>query len=308
MKKYFIVLGVSIVSFIAIFFNACETKQTKLTIGFVGDILLDRGVREQMELEGQAHFYAQIQKEIPELDYLIGNLECPITSIHSPIYKKYVFRGDTTNTKYLRQMGITHLTVANNHSYDQGRKGLEATIQNLQKHHIRPMGYGKSLKTACEPTIIEEKAVKIILYSSVFLPLENWMPLENEYNVCQENYQVLAEKIRQTKVENPKAFVIVNLHWGTEHIKDASPYQRQQAHHLIDAGTDIIIGHHPHVVQPKETYKGKEIYYSIGNFIFDQRKPANQESLLVKVIIENNILKTEKNNYFIQNCKPKVVD
>lgn len=289
--------------------NACQKPPQKtITIGFVGDILLDRGVKEQMQLEGQAQFYKKIQNEIPKLDYFIGNLECPITSIEQPVYKKYVFRGDTTNTKYLKEIGITHLNLANNHSYDQGRQGLVSTIENIQKHNLIPIGYGKTFKTACKPTVIEEHGTTIILYSSVFLPLENWMPLENEYNVCQENYQELAKKVEQTKVDNPKAIIIVNLHWGTEHIPIPSPYQRQQAHHLIDAGTDLIIGHHPHVLQPKETYKGKDIYYSIGNFIFDQRKPANTESTLVKVIIENNTLKTEKKNYLIQNCKPILVD
>ena len=291
---------------ICLFLISCQSSPQRITIGFTGDILLDRGVRMQMDREGKESFFQSIQSQIPPFDYLIGNLECPVTEINNPVHKQFVFRGDTSNLPYLKQLGFTHFTLANNHAYDQGRSGLIATAEGLSAHQITPLGFGEMLESACEPIMIEAEGSTIVLLASVFLPLENWMPLSQSANVCQADYRELGEKIREIKNDDPDAVIIVNLHWGIEHIPEASPDQINKARYLIEQGADLIIGHHPHVIQPKEVFKGKEIYYSLGNFIFDQHQELNRRALMVKVAIQGREIKTEEIYYEIRDCKPEL--
>ena len=131
------------------------------------------------------------------------------------------------------------------------------------------------------------------------------MPLSKKINICQSNYEELGVKVAELKNEYPNAVLVVNLHWGPEHILQPTRDQIRQGRHLIDQGADLIIGHHPHVIQSKEVYKGKEIYYSLGNFIFDQMTDLNSPALMVKVTVVEGMIETEAIDYWIEDCKPE---
>jgi len=282
---------------------SCD-RDREVTISFTGDVLLDRGVREQMDREGKEAFYDAIKSQLPPSDFLVGNLECPITETGSPVFKRFVFRGDTANLPFLKSLGFTHFTLANNHAYDYGRQGLRQTAQGLLEHLMVPMGWGIDPEIACEPFLIRSGDLDIFLFSSVWLKLENWMPLSNDIAICQERHLQLGERIKDLKKNHPGAIVIVNLHWGREYAEKPMPDQVQQAHHLIDQGADAIIGHHPHVLQPKEMYKGKPIYYSLGNFIFDQDCEPCQQTQLVTLHINNQQVTSTELEMQIIDCKP----
>ena len=102
------------------------------------------------------------------------------------------------------------------------------------------------------------------------------------------------------------AIVIVNLHWGAEHTLRPMPQQRLEAHALIDAGADAVIGHHTHTLQSNELYKGKPIYYSIGNFIFDQQKPLNTRACIVRLRITHNKIVADAIPICIDHCAPHI--
>jgi poly-gamma-glutamate synthesis protein (capsule biosynthesis protein) len=106
------------------------------------------------------------------------------------------------------------------------------------------------------------------------------------------------------KQQDPQCFIIVSLHWGGEHTLKPIPLQRQQAHDLIDAGADALICHHTHTLQTIEQYQGKPIYYSIGNFIFDQHKPLNTRACMVKVAVTRDDASFETIPITINNCIP----
>ena len=111
-------------------------------------------------------------------------------------------------------------------------------------------------------------------------------------------------RVWRLKKKDPQAVVIVSLHWGGEHTLKPVPSQRLEAHRLINAGADALICHHTHTLQTIEHYRGKPIYYSIGNFIFDQQKPLNSKACVVKVEVTKNQVKTTSFPIQIKNCVP----
>ena len=114
----------------------------------------------------------------------------------------------------------------------------------------------------------------------------------------------LISRIQKIKKNDSTAIVIVSLHWGGEHTLQPVPSQRLEAHRLINAGADALVCHHTHTLQTTEHYKGKPIYYSIGNFIFDQQKPINTKACMVKIEVTRNAIKTCSIPIYIRNCTP----
>ena len=278
-----------------------------LRIAFTGDILLDRGVRKFIEKHGvDSLFRPEIDSVFDANDFVIGNLECPATSIVAPINKRFIFRGEPDWLQTLHKHGITHLNLANNHSMDQGRRGLADTERQIRKHGMIPLGYGNSIAESIEPQLLAETPRKVYLITSLRVPSENWEYLDSLPCVSESTIDDIESQIDSLKRLDSKCFVIVMLHWGVEHVETPSYYQVRDAHRLVVAGADCIVGHHPHCLQTVETYNGVPIYYSIGNFIFDQKKPINTRTAILTSEI------TADTAYFallpaeIENCVPRL--
>ena len=286
--------------------------QDTLTITLTGDILLDRGVRHRINAIGiDSLFTPEIDSIFSHSDIVVGNLECPATDLRTPAMKKYVFRANPEWLTTLRRHGITHLNLANNHSVDQRRKGLISTADNCRQAGIVPIGVGSNMHEAVQPLLLSPLTPYIIhhpspiyLFASLQMPLENFTYLPDQYSVSQESIDSLCQRIRRLRANVPDAYIIVCPHWGIEHQLEPYLQQRRQAHAIIDAGADIIVGHHTHTLQTIENYKGKPIYYSIGNFIFDQTKPINTRTCLVQIKIAPTSVKVETIPVVIRNCVP----
>ena len=297
------------VSFLIVLFILPECGQKpehsgSLKICFVGDLLLDRGVRNQINKRGVAALFNKVKPLFVKADAVVANLECPVTKVLSPVNKKYIFRAEPEWLKEVKNCGITHLVMANNHTYDQGRNGIKETYTNLIENNLIPIGYGTNQNDACKPILIEKEGIKVAIFSSVLLTLENWAYLPDSVGICQATIEDLKSKIREFKTINNDYKVIVFLHWGAEFQETPLPEQRQQAEELIDAGADGIIGCHPHVIQPKQVYKGKPIFYSIGNFVFDQKYEAATKGLMVELTFSNSKGTFSVQPISIQNCIP----
>ena len=215
-------------------------------------------------------------------DVVVGNLECPATTVQAPAFKRYVFRGDPQWLDSLRAYGFTHLNLANNHSVDQGRQGLRDTRENILRAGMIPFGADSTMAAAAQAKTL---LGRVYLLASNRLPLESFSYLPDRESVSQEPFDSLLNRVKAIKMADSTAVVIVNLHWGAEHTLRPLPQQRLEAHALIDAGADVIIGHHTHTLQTTETYRGKPIFYGIGNFIFDQQKPLNTRACIVRLRI-----------------------
>lgn len=300
MKAYFIALVASLTSI---------TSTTSATsIIFTGDILLDRGVRKVIEHHGTSYLFdKQVDSILHTANVVVGNLECPATSIKAPMQKRFIFRGELSWLSVLKQHRFTHLNLANNHSVDQGRNGLMDTRDNIIKAGMMPIGAGKNIAEAAKAVLLTEQPRKVWLIASLRMALENYAYLPEKPCVNQEAIAAIMKRIRTIKQEDPQAVVLVSLHWGAEHTLQPVPSQRLDAHRLINAGADALICHHTHTLQTIEHYKGRDIYYSIGNFIFDQQKPINTKACMVKVEVTKDQIKTTPIPIVITKCKPHLL-
>ena len=276
-----------------------------LNIIFTGDILLDRGVRRVINHHGVDHLFSDgIDSVFRSAQIVVGNLECPATKIESPVFKQYIFRSEPEWLDTLRQHGITHLNLANNHSIDQGREGLLDTKQNIEEAGMVPIGAGASMQEAAGPVLLASSPRKVWLVPSLRLALENYSYLTDKPCVSQEPMDSLMQRVFQLRKADSTAVIIVSLHWGGEHTSKPVPRQRMEAHQLILAGADALICHHTHTLQTIETFRGKPIYYSIGNFIFDPTHPINAEACIVRLRITSDTINTETLPVQIRHCVP----
>ncbi len=237
----------------------------------------DRGVRQQIQRGGVEDLFASVAPLFSS-NGRYGNQ--PGMSRHFGSFattQKYIFRAEPRWMEELVKAGISHAALANNHTMDQGRSGLTDTYQHLLSAGITPIGYGNTSSESCQPVVIKKGKIKVALFNSVTLPLENWVYLENDPGICQQTTEEIEEEIKNFKQENPESYVVVILHWGIEYQSSPTLNQRKGAHRLVRAGADAIIGHHPHVIQKEEYFNGKPIFYSLGNFVFDQRKPETSQ-------------------------------
>lgn len=276
-----------------------------LNIIFTGDILLDRGVRRVINHHGVDHLFSDgIDSVFRSAQIVVGNLECPATKIESPVFKQYIFRSEPEWLDTLRQHGITHLNLANNHSIDQGREGLLDTKRNIKAAGMVPIGAGASMREAAGPVLLASSPRKVWLVPSLRLALENYSYLTDKPCVSQEPMDSLMQRVFQLRKADSTAVIIVSLHWGGEHTSKPVPRQRMEAHQLILAGADALICHHTHTLQTIETFRGKPIYYSIGNFIFDPTHPINAEACIVRLKITSDTINTETLPVQIRHCVP----
>ena len=301
MRSIFTVLAVSL-------FNTLAYSSDSLKIILTGDILLDRGVRRVIEHHGVDHLFSDgIDSVFRSAQVVVGNLECPATKIEAPVFKRYIFRGEPEWLTVLQKHGITHLNLANNHSIDQGREGLIDTKKNITTAGMTPIGAGENMEEASEPVLLASEPRNIWLVPSLRLALETYACLTAKPCVSQEPMDSLLSRVYHLRQTDSTAVIIVSLHWGGEHALQPVARQRLDAHQLILAGADAIICHHTHTLQTIETFRGKMIYYSIGNFIFDQQKPLNSKACIVSLYITKDSLETETIPVEIRNCVPYLV-
>lgn len=295
------VLAVSLMS------SVSAQNADTLDILFTGDILLDRGVRQVIDHHGVDHLFSDgIDSVFRSAQLVVGNLECPATKIEAPVFKRFIFRGEPEWLDTLQRHGYTHLNLANNHSIDQGREGLLDTKRNILAAGMMPIGAGENMNEAVQPVLLAEHPRKVWLVASLRLALENYAYLPDKPCVSQEPMDSLLERVNRLRRTDSTAVIIVSLHWGGEHTLQPVPSQRLEAHQLIRAGADVLICHHTHTLQTIEEFQGKKIYYSIGNFIFDQPKPINSKACMVLLRIKEDSLDIESIPVEIRQCVPYI--
>ena len=300
MRKYFILLAVSIVV------SVCHADT--LNVVFTGDILLDRGVRRVIDKHGVDHLFTEgVDSVFRSAQVVVGNLECPATNIQSPVQKLYIFRGEPEWLEALKRHGITHLNLANNHSIDQGREGLMDTRQNIIDAGITAIGAGANMTEAAEPVLLSRTPRNVWLVPSLRLALENYAYLPDKPCVSQEPMDSLLNRVHRLRKADSTAVIIVSLHWGGEHTMHPVKSQRWDARQIIRAGADVLVCHHTHTLQDVEDINGHSVFYSIGNFIFDQSKPENTKACIVRLKITGKTVTTEAIPIEIKNCVPQIV-
>lgn len=240
-----------------------KTSAPELNIILTGDIMLGRYINTLMERNGGTFPFTYMPEIIAlakekltteKIDIIAGNLEGPITSTQS-YYGDMVFRFKPEVAETLKNAGFTTFNLANNHIFNQTRDGYGETQNYLTNVGIKSFGQ--------PDTANGESSAMIYTFGSTtigFLGLN-----DTDFNL-NEDEAIAKIKELNTQVDT----LIVSIHWGVEYQKIANDTIVKMAHSFVDAGADMIWGHHPHVVQNSETYNGAPIYYSLGNFVFDQ--------------------------------------
>lgn len=230
-------------------------KKYPSILGF-GDVMFDRGVRNIIEKRKRDPF-EYIKKDlnlINNFDIVTVNLEGPIVEMDRAQcqQKIYNFQFSKDTTDRLKSIGVNMVNIANNHSYDCLKTGFLATKKYLEEAQIEYMG-DRDLDKSYVIKNIDEKKIAFVGIDELTGPY----PVSRYYPI-----------VKRLKSEND--YVVVNIHWGTEYELQENSLQKSIAHNLIDNGVDVIFGHHPHVLEPMEVYKGAVVFYSLGNFVFDQ--------------------------------------
>lgn len=270
-------------------------------------MLFDRGVRSVVERHGYDYLFSpSVDSVFRSSQLVVGNLECPATRQGTPVYKRYMFRAEPTCLEVLKAHGVTHLNLANNHSIDQDRAGLTDTRHNILSAGMVPFGADSTMAAAQQPLLLASSPQPVYVLASLQMALENYTFLPHKASPSMFAPDSLARSISQLRRNHPDAYIIVCLHWGVEHTLTPMPWQRMQAHRFVRAGADIIIGHHSHTMQTVEDFEGHPIYYSIGNFIFDQTRPINTRACMVRLTITATDAHAETIPVTIRNCVPHV--
>lgn len=305
MKKYFLVMALFLVLAIGMIYKNYYYREIVLCA--VGDILLDRGVRAQVNGEYD-YPYRKVRNVLERADITFGNLECPITTEGTPALKRSIllFKADLENAAAIKEAGFDILNLSNNHTMDYGTEGIINTMNILKDFNINFMGAGDNYEEARKPLYIKKKGCKIGFLGYSVFPPEGYISFSDRPDVAKVDIEMLVSEIKAAK-ENCD-FLIVSFHWGKEYEFYAGKMQKELAHTVIDSGGDLILGHHPHVLQGVERYKDRLIFYSLGNFIFDRQiQNDTDKSVIVKLTIKDKkLVCTKIIPIKIKNCQPYV--
>ena len=265
-----------------------ENRETQ-TIVAVGDIMLSGSAKPFLRKKGYDYSFDDLvlSKLIKNADVAFANLECPVTKKGAAYKdKKFVFRSDPSSIKAIRKAGFNMLSLANNHIMDCGEEGLSSTINYCLKSGMVCSGAGADITQAYKAGILKRKGVTYGLLSySMTYPEEFWATSVGAGAAYGEKSAVI-EDIQKTRKEAD--VVIVSFHWGAELAENPKAYQVAMAHLAIDSGADVVFGHHPHVPQPVEIYKGKPVFYSLGNYAFGSYSKKTPISFAARIVLEKN--------------------
>lgn len=258
----------------------------------MGDILPDRGVKSVIQKIGLDGIFQNTPELFKDADLICANLEAAVTQGNRPLIKTFRFNSPLDIGEHLALHKIKIVNLANNHSIDYGKAGLTDTIANLKRYHVETFGCGDNAMSALAPKVIQVHGTKIAFIGAVCFPLEGYVYLPDAFDVGRWDASLIKLQIQEAR--QLADIVVVCFHWGIEFSHYPTSSQIEIAHFCIDQGADLIVGHHPHVLQGMEIYRDKPILYSLGNFIFDQRYGPATHSVLGKLTIaEKSISRIE---------------
>lgn len=261
-------------------------KTRDYTLLFTGDVMLSRAVGSRMVAQKDWSLpFRMIADTMRDADLRYCNLECPVSDQGRNLHHLYSFRADPQVIEGLWTAGFNVVSQANNHAYDWGPDALVDSLERLRTAGISPVGAGQNILAAHYPVLVNVGGLRIAFLAYVNIdPKEAAADVDRPGVAWLDPPQVLAD----IRFARPLAdLVIVCPHWGVEYAVKPESDQVMLAHQMIDAGADMIVGSHPHVVQPVETYHDHWIAYSLGNFIFDQQNPNTRHGLMLRATVHD---------------------
>jgi len=260
-----------------------SAPRTELRLLAVGDIMMHQDVK-RAALEAPGGFpelWADLAPLFQQADLVFGNLETPVAPRTGSAGRPFLFNAPEALVPALKQSGFQILATANNHAYDQGPRGVTETLEHLGSQGLRALGSGRDRGEAEAPQILERKGLRIGFLGATDLFNSNLNRSEQGPWVCGLDGDRLVEAVRRLRPQVDA--LVLSLHWGIEYQHRPSPRQQELARRLVEAGADLIIGHHPHVLQPLAWVEagGRRgaVIYSLGNFISNQDRTYNPRTM-----------------------------
>lgn len=269
-------------------------KDNVARVVFTGDVMLGRSVEKIISAKGSKYLFASTTQLFTGADAVVINLEGPIMAIHKPTPAMgMAFSFASTTPKLLVENGINTVFLANNHLYDYGASGYKETVNFLEKEKIAYFGHPFS--TSTEYVLRSQYNGQKIIFVG--------------YNFTNPNFSKKSAVDVVKILNSEEGYLVVMIHGGNEYEKVSNNAQKSFYRSLIDAGADSIIAHHPHVTQEIELHAGKPIFYSLGNFIFDQYFSKDvQEGLVIQLELGPVVAKYSIIPVISERSRPRPMD
>jgi len=258
----------------------------RLVIHGAGDVNVDPGYIPNLRTRGYAWAWTGLGGLFRRDDLTVVNLECAVSNLGSPVPKTFNFRCDPAALPSMRAAGVDVANLGNNHGYDYGPSALVDSRRNLREARIAPVGAGKDAREALSPALFEVNGwrIAVVGFDKVVDPYPEAVAGPDKPGTAaghDEDAMVRAVRVADRKAD----IVIVDIHWGVE--LDTRPRQGDVdlGHRLIEAGADVIFGGHSHRLQPMETYRGRPIFYSLGNFVWPRHSTAGATTAVAEVTV-----------------------
>ena len=259
-----------------------------ITLTFVGDVGLGRSVNFKIHQYDFRYPFASTAALLRSADLTFANLEGPLVAGCPLTTSGMRFCAPPENIQSLLFAGIDLVSVANNHIFDYGQSGFEQTIAALKQVGIEPVGFDSH-------PIKEVRGVRFGFLA---------------YDLVSHQLDPQTLKADLASVRPQADVVVVSFHWGVEYTDQPTAQQKQLAHLAVDHGADLVIGHHPHWIQPEEQYQDKYIFYSLGNFVFDQMwsQPTRTGLIVTATFQGKKLINIQKQRVLIHDfCQPRLL-
>lgn len=259
-----------------------EPEDNETVLVFAGDVYISRHVEANYDREGIDSVLSQgLQAEMQQADLCMVNEEFPFGTVGTPMEdKQYTFQVNPFYVSLFEDMGVDIVSLANNHVLDYGTDCLKETFETLEQTGIAYAGAGNTREEASALKTYDFNGETYgILAASRVIPVPEWN-IENHQPGVFTTYDETALVGAIKKAKESCDYVIVYVHWGVEHTTELTDHQTYLAHAYVDAGADLVLGSHSHCLQGIENYNGSLIFYSLGNYVFNQNI---EKTMLVKL-------------------------
>ena len=278
-----------------------EIGESPMSLIAAGDIMLSGRAKEVIKEHGQDYPFEAVLPILKRSAIVLGNLEGPFAQHARKENRNHSYRVNPILASSLTRAGINVLTLANNHLMDCGRAGVLETLNALTQADIAPLGAGINKDAAHQPVILKAGSHRVGFLG--FYWIRRTAATSKLPGSAMDPPEALESDIRRLRERVDR--VVVTFHWGVPYERDLEPENRAKARFAIDCGADAIVGHHPHIIQEFEIYRGCPIFYSLGNFAFGSGN-SRAEGMLVGFRFEEERTRVNIYPMYVKNRDPRV--
>lgn len=257
----------------------------ELVIHGTGDVNPDTSYIPALAEHGHEHAWSGLGGLFQEDDLTVVNLECTPSALGEALDKEFVFRCDPGALPVMRDAGVEVANLANNHSGDHGPEALLDGRANLESSGVAPVGVGRDAAEATTPAIFELNGWRVaVLGFGGVVPAWGWLAGEERPGMADGD--TTETMVAAVEAASARAdLVVVTIHWGVERDQKPRSEDRERAQALVEAGADVIFGHHPHRLQPLEMVEGAPVAWSLGNFVWPNLSRESSTTAVARVVV-----------------------